>query len=197
VGEKLENTKESAQLKEDGPLDGHPSIEVYDSGQYFIMTGQVQEDHDKITKGGESLLKLQREYLPKQETQNANQVSFKSKSKDVDVDSKTIRRTLEEYAKDGHSKAERTLRYWNSSPKSTMGKRSPSEADLAFASDLAFWCRTDQRLMAECFRAPNRYRPDFDSDDRGKSGMTYGETTIEKATNTVYNTFSGHYVTVK
>lgn len=193
-GKKLEERNESALLEEDGPLDEHPSIEIYDSGQYFIMTGQILGNKYTITKGGETLLKLQREYLPEQKTQDVNRRSFKTQSKDVKVDSDTIRRTLEEYSKAGYSKAERTLRYWDSRPESTMGKPSPSEADLAFASDLAFWCRGDRKLMAECFRASNRYRSDFDSDKRGRRGMTYGETTIEKAIDTVYDTFSGHYV---
>jgi putative DNA primase/helicase len=193
-GKKQEDRNESAQLKEDGPLVEPPSIEIYDSGQYFLMTGQVQENYDNITTGGEPLHKLQSKYLSARNTQDTNRKSFKNESKTVKANAETIRRTLEEYSKAGHSKAKCTLQYWDSQPESTMGHPSPSEADLAFASNLAFWCRCDRRLIAECFRASNRYRRDFDSDKRGKSGMTYGETTIEKAIKTVYDTFSGHYV---
>ena len=48
---------------------------------------------------------------------------------------------------------------------------------MAFVKQLYYWCKGDQQLMDECFRASGRMRPKWD--EQG-SGQTYGELTLQK-----------------
>lgn len=55
---------------------------------------------------------------------------------------------------------------------------SQSEADMAFASMLAFWCGCDFEQMNRIFQASGLYREKW---DRAQSGSTYGAITLENA----------------
>ena len=55
---------------------------------------------------------------------------------------------------------------------------SQSEADMAFASMLAFWCGYDFEQMNRIFEASGLYREKW---DRAQSGSTYGAITLENA----------------
>ena len=55
---------------------------------------------------------------------------------------------------------------------------SPSEADMALCSILAFWCGRDTEQMDRLFRQSSLMREKW---DRLQSGSTYGQITIEKA----------------
>jgi|APHM01.1.fsa_nt_gi Uncharacterized conserved protein len=71
------------------------------------------------------------------------------------------------------------------------GRPSASEADMAFVKQLYYWCKGDQQLMDECFRASGRMRRKWD-EQRGD--QTYGEMTIQKVCRTNSETFRGRYV---
>ena len=58
------------------------------------------------------------------------------------------------------------------------GYSSPSEADLALCSYLAFWTGRDASKMDTMFRQSGLMR---DKWDRQQSGTTYGAITIQKA----------------
>ena len=60
----------------------------------------------------------------------------------------------------------------------TSGYGSPSEADLALASLLAFWTRCNVSQMDRLFRSSGLMREKW---DRKQSGSTYGQITIQKA----------------
>src|SRR5690606_5811580 len=64
---------------------------------------------------------------------------------------------------------------------------SQSEADMAFANDLAFWTARDYQKMDNIFRKSSLYREKWDS-PRGDS--TYGAETLKKAIATCVNVFS-------
>lgn len=64
---------------------------------------------------------------------------------------------------------------------------SHSEADLAFANDLAFWTGKDFHKMDEIFRNSSLIR---DKWDEKRGATTYGIATLNKAINETVNTFS-------
>jgi putative DNA primase/helicase len=58
---------------------------------------------------------------------------------------------------------------------------------------LYYWCKGDQQLMDECFRASGRIRPKWD-EVHYSNGDTYGERIIHKVCRTNSDTFGGRYV---
>jgi putative DNA primase/helicase len=198
-GTRLPDRCETGGLR-DGGL-----IEVFDANHYVVLTGNRIDPYDTIKDGHnigpndeDVLVDLQREYLPTRsnavEADTESSFDLESVSSDsTSVRVEDVRRTLEEYSKGGSSKAQRALDRWDSLAGSDCGFPSASEADLAFVSDLAFWCREDAQLMDDCFRASNRMREKWD-EVRYADGRTYGEGTIQTAVRTNYATFDGHYV---
>jgi putative DNA primase/helicase len=69
----------------------------------------------------------------------------------------------------------------------TIGQSS----EMAFVKQLYYWCKGDQQLMNECFRAPGRMRPKW---DEYRGDQTYGEMTIRRVCRTNSDTFGGRYV---
>jgi len=72
---------------------------------------------------------------------------------------------------------------------------SHSEADLALASILAFWCGRDVEQMDRLFRESGLMREKW---DRSQSGSTYGELTLQKAVSSctdAYNPLGAGYGT--
>ena len=70
---------------------------------------------------------------------------------------------------------------------------SHSEADLALASILAFWCGCDVEQMDRLFRESGLMREKW---DRSQSGSTYGELTLQKAASScteAYNPLGSNY----
>lgn len=66
---------------------------------------------------------------------------------------------------------------------------SHSEADMAFANDLAFWCGRDFNQMDRIFRQSVLYRKKYD-EKRGKT--TYGYELLNKAINETTSVFNPH-----
>lgn len=194
---------------ESGPLHEKGKIEVFDSGQYIVLTGnQVRlsgsiRDFSKEGPSEENpLLKLQREYLPKRtESSNVNKRSTdfdleNMSAPSLDLAPDEIRRTIEEYAEAGSQPAERTLDRWDSPEGSSLEFPSSSEADFGFVSDLTFWCKEDARLIDQCFRRSNRMRDKW-LEVHYADGRTYGEMTIQMAIQSNYDCFSGRYVRIQ
>ncbi len=192
--------------KEAGPFDEAGKMEVFDANQYVVLTGDRVGSYTSIgdiqTTGdatADPVYQLQREYLDKRnQPVSRDNVSESEKTKTrsssfTDLSPEDVKRTISEYATAGSREARRAQRKWKSSSNSDCGFESPSEADLSFASDLAFWCREDASLVDKCFRSSNRYRNKWD-ETHYADGRTYGEAVIEVAITSNYDTFSGHYV---
>jgi len=64
---------------------------------------------------------------------------------------------------------------------------SQSEADMAFANDLAFWSNRDFNKMDSIFRSSSLYRDKY---DRKQNNSTYGAETLNKAINDCMNVFT-------
>lgn len=192
--------------KEAGLFNTTGKMEVYDADQYIVMTGDrvgsCTSIGDRQTTGGvtaDPVYQLQREYLDKRnQPVSRDNVSESEKTKtrlssSTDLSPEDIKRTISEYATAGSREARRAQRKWRSSSNSDCGFKSPSEADLSFASDLAFWCRENASLVDKCFRSSNRYRSKWD-ETHYADGRTYGEAVVDIAVTSNYDTFSGHYV---
>lgn len=204
-GEGLHLVCEGTRLPErsqKGNLDNHGKVEVFDAGQPIVLTGNQIGPFETISEGGDPFQELQRQYLPEQtsaieSSSDRPSTSLKDLSEGSTAsNSRDIQRTLEEYAKtdDVGCHAQRALDRWQSPAGSFFGFQSASEADLAFVSDLAFWCNNDAPLIDDCFRKSNRFRQKWD-EIHYSDGRTYGEGTIQTAIRSNYDTFSGHYVT--
>lgn len=198
-GERLPEYKHKGSLNQCG------SIEVYDSGRHIVFTGDLLGERSEIAEGGQFFRELQREYLPEDDKDtNTSATETDKRRQNVSIGGQSeagsdkggptvdqIKRTIDAYAADGSDKAPRTKELWESSGTGTY--ESPSEADLAFASDLAFWCRENATLMYRCIRRSSRYRSKWD-EVHYSDGSTYAEETIGKAIDTNYDQFSGRYV---
>lgn len=64
---------------------------------------------------------------------------------------------------------------------------------MFFMNQLYYWCKSNQQLMDECFRASGGVRPKWD-EVHASDGATYGKMTIEKVCRTNSDTFGGRYV---
>ena len=64
---------------------------------------------------------------------------------------------------------------------------SQSEADMAFANDLAFWCGRDIHKMDQIFRNSSLIRDKWDRQD---GATTYGQRTLQKAINETPNVYN-------
>ena len=171
---------------------GH--LEVYDDGQYFVLTGDVYEVFTSVESRPTVVQEVQDDYLPERQ-----KFSFTGQQKPVseqdfdrgqtDATPETVRQTIRAYVKtDSHNVSREVLRLWRGSDE---GRPSASEADMAFVKQLYYWCKGDQQLMDECFRASGRMRSKW---DEYRGDQTYGEMTIRKVCRTNSNTFEGKYV---
>lgn len=175
-----------------GTMDGNSHIEVYDRNRYFVLTGDVLDHRHEVTDGDSSDVQMQYLTSTKHSTENANSISeYSYADKTVNATPDQVYGTIKAYAEsDNDSVDGELLRLWEGSDE---GRTSTSEADLAFAAQLYFWCRGDPDLMDECFRRSGRSREKWDT-VRTSDGRTYGEMTISKAIETNHNVFDGRYV---
>jgi primase-polymerase (primpol)-like protein len=182
--------------KNRGDLSEAGHLEVYDNGQYFALTGEVYDGFTSVESRPTGIQEVQDDYLPERQ-----KVSFTGQQKPVseqefdggqtDATPEQVRRTIRAYVKtDSHDVDREVLRLWQGSDE---GRPSVSEADMAFVKQLYYWCKGDQQLMDECFRASGRMRPKWD-EVHSADGATYGEMTIQKVCRTNSDTFGGRYL---
>lgn len=158
------------------------NVEMYDSGRFFVMTGNrigsysqiVDDDYGRVNY-------LHHKYLAKSEVSE----TYKPERKDTILQAGA---TLEE------------KQIIEIALKSRNGARfnvflnggweqfydSPSEADMAFCNDLAFWTNRDYAMMDNIFRGSSLMRKKW---DREQNGTTYGDATLRKAIDECNNTF--------
>ncbi|WP_049395497.1 phage/plasmid primase, P4 family [Staphylococcus haemolyticus] len=155
------------------------NIEMYDSGRFFTMTGKNIGKYKDVTEVSEQVFKIiYNKYLPdntiKYPTTNNYQQNIHNLS-EIDV--------INEIYKSKQAKLFDDLMKGNYEPYYT----SHSEADMALANILAFWCAKDYSQMDSIFRQSNLYR---DKWDEKRKNSTYGEQTLFKAINEVNNIYT-------
>jgi putative DNA primase/helicase len=143
------------------------NVEMYDSGRFFIMTGNCASEFADIEDCTERIKSLHEKYIGS----GTEPTTGIAPTVPLNLSESEIIRLAED-SKQGE--AFRTL---------YAGKwdtiyTSQSEADLGFCNMLAFWCGCDEQLMDKIFRSSGLMREKW---DRKQSGTTYGKITLQKA----------------
>lgn len=162
------------------------NVEMYDSGRFFVMTGNAAAEYTEIADGGERIKLLHEKYIggarpkPNRGPAAVQPVSLS----DAEI-----------LQKAGEAKAGAVFQaLYNGEWEAYFN--SQSEADLSLCNRLAYWTGKDPEAMDRLFRASGLMREKW---DREQSGSTYGKLTIEKAIRdceSVYTPPQKYYITV-
>lgn len=154
------------------------NIEMYDSGRFFTMTGNKISKYSEINNVNPKVFKeIYSKYLPDNTipipTRNTVQTIHNLSEMDIlnEIYKSKQARLFDDLMK-GH---------WD------RHYTSQSEADIAMANILAFWCAKDYSQMDSIFRQSGLYR---DKWDEKRKNSTYGEQTLFKAINETSNTYT-------
>ena len=150
-------------------------IEMYDSGRYFTITGQVYGEAKPIAERTEMARKIYDKYFIKSKPDNVNKGSLCSyerlRENETDVADNEL---LEIMFASQHGEKIRSLFNGDIS----LYGNDESRADLALCSYLAFWTNNDIVRMDNLFRQSGLMRPKW---DEKHGSQTYGAMTISKA----------------
>lgn len=154
------------------------NIEMYDSGRFFVMTGNQIGRYDRINEDDYGKVNyLHHKYLAKSEVAEIKPLMTSTGA--VLPESEIIR--IASNSKNGSRIKAFLQGGWE--PFYT----SASEADMAFANDLAFWTNRDFHMMDSIYRQSSLYREKW---DRPQNESTYGIETLTKAIDECRNTFN-------
>ena len=164
-------------LPEGGRRKGN--VEMYDSGRFFVMTGNSASSYSRITEDDYGKIGyLHNKYIAKSDVSERPKNNTSSSGNNIS-ESDIIR--IASNSKNG-------VRFklfmdggWE------QFYDSQSEADMAFCNDLAFWTSRDLSKMDGIFRASSLYREKW---DRKQNQSTYGMETLNKAISDCSNVFS-------
>lgn len=154
-------------------------VEMYDTGRFFTMTGNHiggylhiadDSDHGKINY-------LHSKYIAKSEVSEKHTTELKGSGSDLSEE-EIIR--IASNSKNGMRFKLFLEGGWE------QFYDSQSEADMAFANDLAFWTNRDFNKMDSMFRNSSLYREKW---DRKQNNATYGIETLNKAIADCSNAF--------
>ena len=155
------------------------NVEIYDRGRFFTMTGNTLGKYKEVTEVSEgNFSRIYRKYL--QDKNNVYQLPFNDHGVTHNLsESEVVTRALD--SKHGDRFNAFMSGGWEEY------YTSHSEADLAFANMLAFWCARDFNQMDLIFRKSALMRSKWDE----KRGATsYGEATLNKAINETANVYT-------
>lgn len=144
------------------------AVEMYESGRYFIMTGNAITDYG-ISDCTDSIKALHEKYI--------GGGSAPSSDKKPAAPSTVIGSTVEMLEKIRRSK-QGVLFDDLMAGNFESHYKSHSEADIALCNILAFWLGRDADAIDSVFRSSGLMR---DKWDRKQSGGTYGSLTVQKA----------------
>lgn len=141
------------------------SVEMYEDGRFFVMTGNSCSEYAGISDCTESIKPLHEKYIgggrePQAKVRPAVSLFSADDIVKAAAGAKNGGKFVALYGGD------------------TAGYTSSSEADMALCSILAFWTGCDASKMDVIFRSSGLMREKW---DRPQSGSTYGALTIQKA----------------
>jgi len=157
---------------------GDGKIEIYDTGRYFTITGQLLAPAYTTIETRQEALETVCQQVFRATTATTSSSSISSTV--VIQDDERLRDRMCT-AKNGE-KVKRLLHG------DIEGFGSHSEADLALATHLAFWTGKDRSRMDSLFRSSGLFRDKWDEVHAG-NGQTYGEMTMDKACQGVRATY--------
>lgn len=141
------------------------SVEMYEDGRFFVMTGNSCSEYESIAECTDSIKPLHEKYIGGDHEPVAKAVPAVR----LDTADQIIK------AAAGAKNGGKFVSLYSGR---TAGYASQSEADMAFCSMLAFWTGCDASKMDVIFRSSGLMREKW---DRPQSGSTYGALTIQKA----------------
>lgn len=154
------------------------NVEMYDSGRFFVMTGKNAGPYTQIAEDDYGKIGyLHNKYIAKSEVSESKSLPEK---KSVDLPEQEIMRIAY------NSKNGMRFRLFMEGGWEQF-YNSQSEADMAFANDLAFWTNRDFYKMDSIFRQSSLYREKWDAK---RNDSTYGIDTLTKAISDCSNVFS-------
>ncbi|EON73954.1 phage/plasmid primase, P4 family [Lysinibacillus sphaericus] len=157
--------------------DAKSGYEIYDQKRYITITGQALNNLP-INKGGPQLDSFLDKVLKREKPANP-QINKGQTGKATLPEGEIIKHAL------ASKKSERFMKFmfggWEQS------YSSQSEADMAFANDLVFWCNCDFQMCDSIFRKSSLMREKY---DRPRNGVTYGIELLNKAIEECENTFT-------
>lgn len=148
------------------------SVEMYESGRYFIMTGNAITDYG-ITDCTDSIKALHEKYIGGGSAP-VTKKPFAVTSSSGSIPNGSIGELLEKARRSKQGGIFSDLMAGNFE----NHYKSHSEADIALCNMLAFWLGRDAGAIDSAFRSSGLMR---DKWDRKQSGSTYGALTIQKA----------------
>ena len=148
-------------------------LEIYDSGRFFTVTGQIQGEAKAILERSESARKIYNKYLIKNDSQNRNTTLLRT-SNEIFQSELTDNELLEKMfsSRQGYE-----IRALYSGDSSAYGG-DQSRADLALCNHLAYWTNGDKWRMDNLFRQSGLMRPKW---DERHGAQTYGAMTLDLA----------------
>jgi len=154
------------------------NVEMYSKGRFFTITGNiiggykqiVEDDMGKVNYLHEKYIKKRETRIPKKLTESYGNTLTEEEIIQIASQSKTGMR-FKLFIGGG----------WE------QFYDSQSEADMAFANDLAFWTNRDYNMMDSIYRGSSMMR---DKWDRETGDSTYGEITLSKAINECTDVFT-------
>ena len=139
----------------------HGKIEVYDTGRFFTVTGNMYDDvKNEIREASDGLKFLLAEHFPRRQKTISNDDTF-----------------IEELFNKKNGAKLKSL--WNGQYQQ-QGYESQSEADLALCQILSHHFNGNLVTVDRLFRQSDLYRDKW-NEVRSSTGKTYGELTLEKA----------------
>ncbi|STX19330.1 phage/plasmid primase, P4 family [Levilactobacillus brevis] len=153
-------------------------VEMYTTGRFFAMTGELIGSYPEVNEPDPKLMQLLYDRYLK--TDNVVKLPADQLPQLNDLSESEII-TRAESSRTG----QRFKLFMNGGWESLY--TSQSEADLAFANDLAFWTGRDFTKMDSIFRQSSLMRPKWD-ERHGKTN--YGVATLNKAINETHDVFT-------
>lgn len=144
------------------------NVEMYSTGRFFALTGQVLQGYDELNTVRDNVVQsLHNKYLgSSKKSKIVNPAGCKPERINSEPVNDIINRIL------ASSQKKRFLCFFHGNWEYFDKYPSQSEADLAFAGLLGFWCKYDFNKMDIIFRRSKMYRPKY---DEMRGSATYGE----------------------
>jgi putative DNA primase/helicase len=153
-----------------------PEIEIYTTGRYVILTGDVVGGRKIIKDGSQALKKVYNAYIdPKDAPKIAPKEKKPTKTREAEPLDAQEEQLLQIAFRGKNGDKIKAL--WQGI---TTGYASQSEADLALCNYLAFYTNKNADLMDKLFCKSGLYR---DKWEKESNGQTYGQKTIQTAIN--------------
>lgn len=157
------------------------NVEMYQSGRFFALTGNaIFEDHPQVSSlDEEEMSDLYNHYF------HSDKVASFPASPAVNITSNDLSEDEVIHRAEASRTGMRFKLFMNGGWEEFYP--SQSEADLAFANDLAFWTGRNFSMMDSIFRQSNLMRDKYD-EKHGKT--TYGIALLNKAINETHDVFN-------